>query len=165
MPTYHRQVRVDAPLDEVWDFHSRLSGLEALTPGWMNLQVEAARGPDGEADPELLEQGAQVRMSMRPLGVGPRQQWVSRIVYRDRDDESAIFRDDMQGGPFRKWVHTHRFVADGDSTIVHDNVEYELPLGGLGTAVGPLAVVGFEPMFRYRHKKTKELLEPSTRVD
>lgn len=159
MPTYHRQVRVDAPLDEVWEFHSRVSGLEALTPEWMNLRVDGVRGPNGESDPDVLEQGAQIKMSMRPLDVGPRQRWVSRVVYRDSDDESAIFRDEMQGGPFKKWVHTHRFVADEGGTIVHDNVEYELPLAALGKAVGPLAVVGFEPMFHYRHKKTRELLE------
>jgi hypothetical protein len=38
-------------------------------------------------------------------------------------------------------------------------VEYELPGGALGRAVSPLGWVGFEPMFRGRHKKTKELLE------
>jgi hypothetical protein len=29
----------------------------------------------------------------------------------------------------------------------------------VGAAVGPLARVGFAPMFRYRHRKTKALLE------
>lgn len=163
MPTYHRQVRVDAPLSDVWEFHSRVDGLEALTPNWMHLRVEAVRGPDGEPDPEILEQGAQIRTSVRPFDVGPRQQWTSRIVYRDEDDEGAIFRDDMQGGPFKKWVHTHRFVESGDETVVQDDVEYALPLDGIGTALGPFAVVGFEPMFRYRHRKTKELLEGTTR--
>ncbi|MFD1526162.1 cyclase, partial [Halolamina salina] len=38
-------------------------------------------------------------------------------------------------------------------------VVYRLPLGGLGRALGPLGVVGFEPMFRYRHRQTKKLLE------
>jgi ligand-binding SRPBCC domain-containing protein len=38
-------------------------------------------------------------------------------------------------------------------------VEYALPFGALGDAVGPLARVGLEPMFRYRHRRTRELLE------
>jgi ligand-binding SRPBCC domain-containing protein len=70
-----------------------------------------------------------------------------------------MFRDVMEGGPFRQWVHTHRFFADGDETVVSDRVAYRLPLGPLGDAVGPLAVVGFEPMFRGRHRETKKLLE------
>jgi ligand-binding SRPBCC domain-containing protein len=159
MAVYRRQVRVAAPFDEVWDFHSGVSGLEALTPGWMGLDVEAVRGPDGEPDPDVLETGSRIRMSMCPLGVGPKQEWVSRIVERERGDEQGFFRDDMEGGPFAKWVHTHRFVADGDGTIVDDEVEYELPGGGVGRAASPLARVGFEPMFVFRHRKTRQLLE------
>lgn len=159
MAVYRRQVRVAAPFEEVWDFHSRVSGLEALTPGWMGLDVEAVRGPDGDPDPEILEVGAQIRMAMRPLGVAPTQRWVSRITERERGDDQGYFRDDMEGGPFAKWAHTHRFVADGEGTIVDDEVEYELPGGGVGRAVSPLARIGFEPMFLFRHRKTRELLE------
>jgi ligand-binding SRPBCC domain-containing protein len=159
MAQYRRQTRVAAPFDEVWDFHSRVSGLEALTPGWMGLEVEAVRGPDGEPDPDVLEVGSRIRMALRPFGVGPRQRWVSRIVARERGDDEGFFRDDMDGGPFAKWVHTHRFVADGDETIVDDEVEYELPGGGVGRAVSPLARIGFEPMFAFRHRKTRKILE------
>jgi ligand-binding SRPBCC domain-containing protein len=159
MATYSRLTRVAAPLEEVWDFHSRISGLEALTPDWMNLRVESVTGPDGDPDPEVLEAGAEIEMSMRPLGVGPRQSWTSVILDREHDGDTATFRDEMRGGPFEKWVHTHRFVADGEETIVDDEVEYELPGGSVGRTASPVAVVGFEPMFRARHRKTKELLE------
>jgi ligand-binding SRPBCC domain-containing protein len=142
----------------VWDFHSRIDGLEALTPEWMNLRVEAVRGADDEPDPDVLDAGSKIRLSMRPFGVGPRQRWVTRIVERRRDDGRGMFRDEMEGGPFRTWDHTHSFFADGDETVVVDRVEYELPGGSVGRAIGPLAVVGFEPMFRYRHRKTRELL-------
>jgi ligand-binding SRPBCC domain-containing protein len=158
MPTYRRSTRVAAPIEEVWDFHSRIAGLEALTPGWMGLSVEAVRGPDGGPDPEILEVGSRIRMSMRPLGAGPPQQWTSRIVAREEHDGSAMFRDDMVDGPFTEWVHTHRFFADGDETILEDTVEYELPFGPVGRALGPFARVGFEPMFRYRHRQTRRLL-------
>lgn len=160
MPTYHRQIRVDAPLDEVWEFHSGVEGLVKLTPDWMNMRVEGVRGPDGEPDPEELTEESEVELSLRPFGVGPKQGWVSRIIYREKDDVSGIFRDEMDGGPFAKWVHTHRFVADGDGTVVYDDVEYKLPFNGVGDLFGPFAVVGFEPMFRYRHRRTRELLEP-----
>jgi ligand-binding SRPBCC domain-containing protein len=159
MPVYQRETRVRAPFDEVWAFHSRVAGLEALTPGFMNLRIEEVVGPDGEPDPEVLEAGSAITMSMRPFGVGPRQRWVSRITERESGDGSGTFRDVMEGGPFRTWVHTHRFFADGDETVVADRVKYRLPLGPLGDAVGPLAVVGFEPMFRGRHRETRRLLE------
>jgi len=159
MSVYERSVRVDAPLERVWEFHSKGSGLEALTPGWMNLVIEGSRGPDGEPDPEILEAGAVIVSSVRPFGVGPRQNWTSEIVAREEFEDHGMFRDVMTDGPFARWEHTHRFVAEGDATVVHDRVDYQLPGGPLGKAIGPLAYVGFEPMFRYRHKTTRELLE------
>lgn len=159
MNTYQRSVRVDAPFDAVWEFHSSESGLEALTPSWMHLRVESVFGPDGEANPAELEAGARLRSSVRPFDIGPRQEWVSVITDRDRDDGSGYFVDEMEDGPFREWEHTHLFYADGDSTVVRDRVRYELPFGVVGRAVGPLARVGFEPMFRFRHRRTRELLE------
>lgn len=159
MAVYERRTRIRAPLDDVWSFYSRIGGLVALTPGWMNMRVESVRDADGEFDPEVLEPGARIRASIRPFGVGPRQRWTSLIVEREESDGAAMFRDEMRGGPFERWEHTHSFFADGDETIAVDRVEYELPLGSLGEVAGPLAKVGFEPMFRYRHEKTKELLE------
>ena len=155
MRSYERQTRVDASLDDVWAFHSRIDGLETLTPDFFDLRVESVVGPDG-GTPDVLVEGTRVEMSVRPFGVGPRQSWTSVIVDREKRDGSAEFRDEMLGGPFRDWVHTHRFVDRGDGTAVEDHVEYRLPRGI--DRLGGLAVVGFEPMFRYRHRRTRQLL-------
>jgi len=159
MAVYERATRVDAPFAEVWDFHSTIAGLEALTPGWMNLEIERVVGPDGDPNPEVLTAGSNAVSSVRPFGVGPRQEWTSHIVERTEKEGWARFVDTMEGGPFANWKHTHTFHEEGDATLVHDHVEYELPGGGLGRVVSPLAYVGLDPMFRYRHRKTRELLE------
>ncbi|NEU56581.1 SRPBCC family protein [Halorussus sp. MSC15.2] len=164
MPTYQREVRVGAPLDEVWEFHSRVGGLEALTPDWMHLRVEEVRGRDGdERDATaVLDTGTEVRMSLRPFDVGPRQRWTSRITRREEGDGTAVFEDVMEGGPFPTWRHTHSFYAvSDDETIVRDRVEYELPV--VGDLLGPLGWFGFEPMFRDRHRRTKRVLETGVR--
>lgn len=159
MARYEREVRVDAPLEDVWAFHSRTDGLEALTPDWMGLRVEQVIGPDGEPDPDVLAEGSELTLSMQPFGVGPRQHWTSLITGRERTAGAAVFRDEMIDGPFDRWIHTHSFYADGGSTLVRDRVEYALPMGGLGDALEPFSRVGFEPMFRHRHRTTKALLE------
>ena len=159
MASYERSERIEAPLGSVWEFHSTEAGLEALTPGWMGLRIESVRGPGGEPDPEVLEAGTVLRASVRPFGVGPRPEWTSEITARERAGDTAYFRDVMVDGPFDRWEHTHLFFADGETTLVTDAISYELPMGELGRAVSPLAVVGFEPMFRYRHRQTKALLE------
>ena len=159
MATYQRETRIRAPLEDVWAFHSSISGLEALTPDWMNLRVESVIGPDGSTDLDVLAVGAEVSLSIRPFGVGPRQRWRSVITARERTDGSAFFRDEMVDGPFETWVHTHSFYADDEETILRDHVEYAFPLGIVGDAATPFSRVGFEPMFRTRHRRTKERLE------
>jgi len=159
MTTYRRETRVEAPIDDVWAFHSTTDGLESLTPGFMNLEIERVTGPDGEDAPDILEAGSRLELSVRPFGIGPRQRMVSVIVDRERTDGAAMFRDIMESGPFPEWEHTHRFFADGDATILSDRVEYRLPGGSLGRAVSPLGRLGLEPMFRGRHRTTRELLE------
>ena len=161
MPTYRRTIRVPAPIEDVWSFHSTVDGLRELTPGWMHLGIDGVEGPDGSPDPPVLVAGSEIQMSVRPFGVGPRQRWTSRIVERDPDGEatperSARFVDEMQGGPFRRWEHTHAFYADGDETLLVDTVAYRLPFGPLGDLAGPPAKVGFEGMFRDRHRRTVE---------
>jgi ligand-binding SRPBCC domain-containing protein len=159
MATYTRETRVQAPLEAVWEFHSTIDGLEALTPGFMHLEVESVTGPEGGADPAVLETGSRIELSMQPFGVLPRQEWTSVITERSADDDAAMFRDVMEGGPFPAWEHTHEFYADDGATRVIDTVEYRLPGGRLGGAVSPLGWVGFEPMFLGRHRKTKQVLE------
>jgi ligand-binding SRPBCC domain-containing protein len=155
MATYERETYVDASLEDVWEFHSRVGGLEALTPGWMGLAVQAVRGPDGEPDPEILETGAEIDMALRPLGLST-QSWTSVITERVESDERGLFKDEMRGGPFARWVHIHQFRRKNKGTRIRDTVHYELPKIG---RLSPFAVIGFEPMFRYRHQKSKELLE------
>lgn len=171
MPSYERRTTIAAPFEDAWQFHSGIEGLESVTPDWMGLRVESMLGPDGERDPERLEAGTEISLSMRPFGVGPRQHWTSLIIDRERGDDAAYFRDEMVHGPFDRWRHTHAFYADGgdsaddERTILQDHVEYELPgagiagLGSLINAATPVSQIGFEAMFRARHRKTKALLE------
>lgn len=120
MAVYERETRVAAPLSAVWEFHSRVTGLEALTPGWMNLRIERVEGPEGQPDPESLETGTEVFASVHPFGIGPRQAWRSRVVERIEGDGARLFRDDMVDGPFTEWVHTHAFYDTGPGTLVRD---------------------------------------------
>jgi ligand-binding SRPBCC domain-containing protein len=159
MTTYSRKTRIHAPFEDVWSFHATLDGLEALTPDFMNLMVRSVTGPDGDPNPEEMVAGTRIDLAIQPFGVGPRQEWTTVITDRSKGDSTGWFRDVMEGGPFPTWEHTHRFVAHGKDTIISDHVEYVLPGGTLARTVSPLGWLCFEPMFRARHRKTKELLE------
>ncbi len=159
MATYRRETVIDAPLEDVWAFHSTIDGLKALTPSFMHLEVHRITGPNGETTPDELDVGSRIEMSVRPLGIAPTQEIVSVITERQFDGSEGSFCDIMETGPFPTWKHTHRFIAEGDRTRLIDRIEYELPGGALGRMVSPLGRIGFAPMFRNRHRTTKRLLE------
>lgn len=159
MAIYERETVVRSPLDEVWAFYSSIDGLVALTPDWFGLRVEAVTGPDGTPDPPELLEGSTIELSVRPFDLGPRRRTTSRIVERRREDGSALLRDRMTEGPFDEWLHTHAFESVDGGTLVRDRVEYRLPCGAAGRFAARAMVVGLAPTFRYRHGRTRELLE------
>lgn len=65
MATDEQSARVAAPPAAVWEFHSTERGLVELTPDWIYLQVESVRGPDGDLDPDVLEAGSTLSVSVR----------------------------------------------------------------------------------------------------
>jgi len=72
--------------------------------------------------------------------------------------EGRQFRDTQVRGPFRSWVHTHLFEADGqDACYLEDRVEYELPFGWLGECLaGAVIERKLERLFEHRHRVTRE---------
>lgn len=156
MPTFRRCTVVDASLDAVWAFHSRIDGLRALTPSWSGLEIVSVTGPDGTENPETLDVGADIEMRVRPLGRLPGPEWTSRITRRERDGDRAVFRDVMLDGPFETWEHTHRFLRSDGQTVVVDSLEYELPRRF--RPLTPAVHAGLLALFAYRHARTRSLL-------
>lgn len=153
MALYARSTVVDAPFERVWDFHSQVSGLEALTPSWMGLVVESVERPLSGPGNTLIE-GSTVTVSLRPFGFIPAGRWVSVITKRERRGNTAMFRDEMIEGPLPLWVHTHRFTKVDGGTRITDRIAYRMP----DPVPSALALPGFAAMFAYRHHRTKVLL-------
>jgi ligand-binding SRPBCC domain-containing protein len=177
MARFRRSTWIDAPLETVWESHSHISGLLAVTPSWLDLRVEELRDDSGEpveTDAELLT-GYEIDLSLKPLGVGPRQHWTSRIVTRERISreesadtagmDTAMFRDRMVRGPMAHWEHTHRFEAVDGGTRMIDDIEYRLPPGRLGAAVSDVAKLGLAPAFWYRHRTSRRQYESGSATE
>lgn len=158
MAVYERSAIIEAPLPEVWAFHATVDGLIALTPEWMGLEIIDISGPNGATDSDELVEGTRIDMAVRPFGILPASTWTAEIVTREYGPNEALFRDEMVRGPFDRWRHTHRFSSIDGHTRLLDHVEYALPLCPLRHRSGPLWPM-LEGLFRYRHQRTKELLE------
>lgn len=130
--------------DALYAWHARPGAFERLNPPFDPVEVEERTGG--------LEVGARTVIRMK---VGPvHQRWVAEHTAHE---PGRMFRDEQVDGPFRKWVHTHRFEPrpDGTSELV-DEVEYELPMGGLGALFGGgFTQATLERMFAYRHAVTQ----------
>lgn len=145
---FRKQSVIRAPAARVFAFHEEPDALDVLTPTWMPTRFVQR--------PTSLEVGTRVILE---LELGP-------FSYRIEAEHVAfepghMFRDRMVKGPFSKWIHTHRVEPEREgSCLLVDEVEYELPLGLLGTLLGG-GVAGhqLERLFEFRHEVTRQRCE------
>ena len=150
MHTLDRDHRIEAPAEEVFAFFSDPGNLARITPPWLRFRIhEAPAGP--------LREGSRIEYRIRWAIFTLR--WVTRITLWNPLVE---FRDIQEKGPYRTWIHTHRFRQNGRLVEMHDHVEYELPLGILGRMVHALRVRRqLEDIFDYRNRIIDEVFPAS----
>jgi uncharacterized protein (TIGR01777 family) len=138
--TFSRSLRVPVPVRDLFAWHERPGAFERLAPPWQTVRVLARQGG--------IRDGATVTLEVRALGVPTRWHITHRNFVPD-----AQFVDEMRGGPFARWVHTHAFAAEGAmASRLDDTIAYALPLDGLGDLVaGGFVRTTLERTFRYRH--------------
>jgi hypothetical protein len=140
---FERTLDVDAPLEVLWAFHERPDALTALSPPWERIEVLEP--------PRSLEVGTRVVLRAW-IGPVPTTIESEHIEY----ERGRLFADRMVRGPFRSFVHHHRFSARGGGARLVDSIELELPGGALGRRIGgPIALRRLERLFDYRHQVTR----------
>jgi ligand-binding SRPBCC domain-containing protein len=141
---HHRQW-VPHPPQDVFKFFSAAENLERLTPAFLRFQITRI--------PPRLEPGALIEYKLHVHSFPIR--WVTLI---DKWDPPFMFVDVQQKGPYKLWVHTHRFWPENDGTQIEDYVRYSLPFGIFGRAVQTLMVRrDVEMIFKYREQKIREI--------
>lgn len=134
-------------LEEVFGFFAEARNLERITPPWLVFRVLTP-------GPIEMRVGTVIDYRLRVHGVP--LSWTTRI---EGWQPGAAFVDRQIAGPYRLWHHRHTFRAQGDSTVVTDAVDYELPFGMFGELAHRLLVRrDLERVFAYRHAAvTREL--------
>jgi len=102
------------PLGEVFPFFADARNLERITPPWLRFRILTP-------GPIEMTVGTRIEYKLRIRGVPLR--WESEITVWE---PPYRFVDEQRRGPYRSWIHTHRFVADGVGTRVHDDVVYSV---------------------------------------
>ncbi len=104
-------------------------------------------------------------ISFRPIPFSPvRLRWDAEIVDFVWHDHFCDIQ--LRRGPFAYWKHCHRIRPETRDTIagtlLTDHVEYELPFAPLSVLVYPLFRLQIRSIFRFRQKRTSELLAGSS---
>ncbi len=141
----HREAILPFPRERFFDFFSKAENLELLTPPWLSFKIVTPL-------PIQMCVGALIdyRISLRGIPL----RWRSEITVWD---PPYRFVDEQLRGPYRSWVHEHRFTEVDGGTLVEDQVEYAV-LGG--SLVNRLFVApDVNRIFDYRQKRLRELFE------
>jgi uncharacterized protein (TIGR01777 family) len=137
---------VDAPLDDVFAWHTRPGAFNRLSPPWSPMRVvtEAGSLKDGRAT-LALPGGLRWVAEHQPDSYDPPRRFVD-----------AIGHDGLASLPARlvvRWRHTHEFSDAGDNrTRVTDRVDTPVPASAL------------RPMFVYRHRQLADDLAAHRRA-
>lgn len=142
---FHARTRLAAPPDVVFAFHSDPRNLPVVMPPTLRLVRLETDGPAAEG--RLLE------IHCRDWLVIPLR-WTGR--WRTVQPP-VLLVDEIIRGPFRTFVHEHRFDPDGaGGCVMTDVVTYAFGRGWWGRALSQTAVRAYlHALFAYRHWRTR----------
>ncbi|HUB76878.1 MAG TPA: SRPBCC family protein [Solirubrobacteraceae bacterium] len=143
----HREQLVSCGVREVAEFFSRPANLALLTPPGMRFELLTPE-PLEMADGTLIE----YRVRVRGIPI--------RCVSQIEDwRPGSGFADRQLRGPYRHWLHRHRFEAAEGGTRIVDDVDYELRLAPLGDIfAGPLVRRDLARIFDFRQVAAERCL-------
>jgi ligand-binding SRPBCC domain-containing protein len=137
------EIWLPRPLAEVFAFFSDAHNLQAITPTWLSFEI-LTPGPIAMRAGTLID----YRLRIRRLPV----RWRTEISVWE---PPFRFVDRQLRGPYRQWIHEHRFVAEAGGTRCFDRVEYAVWGGALVQRLFVKRDV--ENIFAYRARRLAEL--------
>ncbi|HET6347797.1 MAG TPA: SRPBCC family protein [Candidatus Krumholzibacteria bacterium] len=141
MHTYelHRSQIIHRPRDVVFAFFADAGNLETMTPPWLQFRILTPA-------PIVMHAGLRIDYALRIHGIPVR--WASKITAWE---PPFRFVDEQIRGPYRVWIHEHRFEDVAGGTRVSDHVHYAVPGGALVHRF--LVAPDLERVFRFRHDR------------
>lgn len=140
--TLQSEILVPRPREEVFQFFSRAENLEALTPPWLHFSILSP--------PVDMKVGTRIRYRLRLHGIPLR--WESEITAWEPPQR---FVDEQRSGPYRLWIHEHRFLQHEGGARILDTVQYSVAGGRLINRI--FVAPDLNRVFEFRRRKIAEV--------
>ena len=145
---YAKQI-VDKEIDFLWDFFSKPSNLNKLTPEDVEFNIISGKSDD-------FYEGKIISYKIKPFKLVTLN-WITEI---SKVKEGSYFIDNQIFGPYKMWHHEHHFKSNNDGTTeIIDKVKYKIPFYILGRISHKIFIKRkLIKIFNFRQKKINELL-------
>tara|TARA_R110002050_G_scaffold299089_1_gene463774 strand:+ start:1047 stop:1520 length:474 start_codon:yes stop_codon:yes gene_type:complete len=138
-----KKQKVNATIDEVWDFISSPANLKEITPDYMGFDITSKELQ------EKMYPGMIITYAVTPV-LGIKTDWMTEIT-QVRDKQ--FFVDEQRIGPYSLWHHQHHIEPIENGVLMTDIVTYSPPFGFLGAIANTLMIKGkLKEIFDYRFK-------------
>ena len=134
--------------ERAWNFFSSPENLTLITPPDLDFKVLTIL-----ENTEIFE-GMIIEYQVKPLfGISVR--WKTEIC---EVKKPFSFTDRQVEGPYKTWIHQHRFIEQENGLLMIDDVRYALPYGLIGTLSHSLLVrKKIEKIFDYRRQVLQKI--------
>ena len=116
---FSSEIWLARPIKEVFAFFSDAANLDSITPPWLSFRTVTWQ-------PIEMHAGAVIDYKLRVRSFPIR--WRSEIT---EWEPPYHFVDEQIRGPYRLWIHTHKFELRNGGTFVCDDVRYAVPFDWL----------------------------------
>lgn len=145
--TFKSNLTIDMPRDEVFAFFSDAENLERITPSELGFNIVTPT-------PFEIHKGTLIDYKLTLHGFP--MKWRTEIT---RWEPPYLFEDTQLSGPYKQWIHTHRFTEiEPGKTLMEDEVRYRLPLEPLGDIANFFIERQIENIFKYRNESVAGIL-------
>ena len=137
---------IPRPLSEVFDFFSKAENLDKLTPTYLKFKIATPL-------PIKMEVGTLIDYQLKLHGIP--FSWKTKIT---KWKPPFLFEDSQLQGPYKIWIHEHKFEEVNGVVHMHDYLQYESPGWFLEPVINALYVKkNVESIFNYREQALKEI--------
>jgi len=141
---FYSEQKLNASLDEIWDFISSPQNLKEITPDYMGFDIMSTHQPS-----DKMYEGMIISYKVSPLA-GIKTTWVTEITHIC---EKEFFIDEQRVGPYSLWHHQHFIKPIEKGVLMTDIVSYQPPFGFIGAIANRLVIHSkLIEIFDYRTK-------------